>query len=59
MPRGHQRDTNHCEDGYHELPSVSQRPVVQPSQERLVLAGSEYEVNSVEAWPHCDADHEG
>jgi hypothetical protein len=32
---GNQRDTNDCEDGYQELPSVSQRPVVQRSQERL------------------------
>jgi hypothetical protein len=33
--RCHQRDTNHCEGGYHELQSVSRRPVVQPSQKRL------------------------
>jgi hypothetical protein len=36
---GNQRDTNDCEDSYEELPSVRQRPVVQRSQERLVLAG--------------------
>ncbi len=29
---GHQRDPTHCEHGYQDLPTVSQRPVVQRSQ---------------------------
>lgn len=53
---GNQRDTNDCEDGYQELPSVSQRPVVQRSQERLGFGrpGQMADENDALDRRHCD-----